>query len=477
MRRHLLVLCHDVVDDHFDRRISQQADVWAQKGWDVTILGMTDEDQLAIERWKSGVLCVKINQRNLLPVEDLLWKAIMAVPPEQLAGLSPEAVASLASGAVADATGRRRSWLMGTARAVWKSLPVSWRERVWHLRARFAKAAFRWRMLRSVAPSMSEILPLDSYPLPFTESIYVMARKLRPDAILACDLTTIPAAFRLSADTGALVLYDSHEFYPEQITFTDRQRALLRVWDAKAFREAFYAYTISSAMADLIYEQYRPSQKPGWLTNAPAFFCQPSGRRLLRQALLLDRSIHIVLYYGRFSQFRNLDNLIFGFARANLADTRLIMMGYGDRQWIADLIAQAKAGAVVHLLDAVPASEVEHWVADADFVVIPYPAVDLNTKFCSPNKLHDCIALGVPVLANQELKDVCAVLSTYGIGVPLDLSSPDAAARSFSDIHGFQRSLGDFDSAEKNLGWPSQFESVLLCIATVEKEIGRRDQL
>jgi hypothetical protein len=41
MKKHLVVLCHDVIVDHFDRRISEQAKIWVEQRWDVTIIGMT----------------------------------------------------------------------------------------------------------------------------------------------------------------------------------------------------------------------------------------------------------------------------------------------------------------------------------------------------------------------------------------------------------------------------------------------------
>jgi SAM-dependent methyltransferase/glycosyltransferase involved in cell wall biosynthesis len=480
MKRHLLVLCHDVIDAHFDRRISQQVNVWIEQGWDVTIVGMTDKDSDVFERWRNGVLCIKIDQRNLLPVNDALWEQVAALPVQSSGSAEADTVAPATSkGGVETSSPTIQKRLSHVVRTLWKRLPTSWRDRAWPWRVRLAHFVERWGKQPPAIADVPKISELEWYPLPFTESLCATAGNLRPDAILACDLTTIPAALRLATNTGAVLLYDAHEFYPEQAAFTPRQRALLRTWEARALNEAFLAYTVSPTIACLMQEQYQSSRLPDTLTNAPNFLARPPDTQRngpIRRALNLETSTRLILYHGGFSKHRNLDVLIFGFMQAKLPNTCLVMLGFGDREWIKDLITQANGEGAVCLLNAVPASELDQWVADADFVVIPYPAVDRNTEFCSPNKLHDCVALEIPVLANQDLKDVCAVLSKYRIGISLDLSSPDVAARSLSNITAFQVNLSDFAGARRDLGWPRQADKVCSWIAAVEREIARGDQ-
>ena len=47
-------------------------------------------------------------------------------------------------------------------------------------------------------------------------------------------------------------------------------------------------------------------------------------------------------------------------------------------------------------MPAVPQAELLEWTAAADIGIIPYQPVDLNTRFCSPNKLFEYIAAGIP---------------------------------------------------------------------------------
>lgn len=555
--RHLLVLCHDIVDSHFDRRISQQAAVWAGRGWDVTIVGMTKSDGDQVERWPNGVMCIKIDQRRLLPVDDPLWTDLLGrrldeldgwVPSnveaaevkepadaEEINGTAPSAMAAKAGDVGSGENFEERDlasdnnpidMILLTIRPFWKRLPLSWRRFGWDFRAKLnfrtrvarcvARCHWDWRRFRRFAANVqawalrtmtrgcAKLLPsglgvrtrlatilarsqvavpvsltplLEWYPLPFTVSLLETSARLRPDVILACDLTTVPAALRLSDDTNAVLIYDSHEFYPEQISFTPRQRALLRAWDVRGLNAAFLAYTVSPTVARLMFESYGLLRMPQSLSNAPDFptpSCQSELNGPLRRALDIESDSTVILYHGGFLRMRNLDILISGFVKSALPDTRLVLLGFGDMAWIDDLIRSVGGARVVHALDAVPASVLDRWVADANFVVIPYSALDLNTEYCSPNKLHDCVALGIPVLANQQLRDVTDLLSRFGIGLSLDMTSAETLATSLSALSTFQTDQANFIAARDAFGWATQQCKIGSWISMIEAELDGR---
>ena len=55
----------------------------------------------------------------------------------------------------------------------------------------------------------------------------------------------------------------------------------------------------------------------------------------------------------------------------------------------------------LHVLDAVPPGELLEWVAGADVDVIPLQRSTLNHWLCTPNKLWESLAVGVPVVVSD----------------------------------------------------------------------------
>jgi len=65
--------------------------------------------------------------------------------------------------------------------------------------------------------------------------------------------------------------------------------------------------------------------------------------------------------------------------------------------------------------------------------VIPYQPTCLNNLYCTPNKLFEFIAAGLPILAS-DLPEIRTIVSGHGIGQLADLSSTDTIARAIDEF-------------------------------------------
>lgn len=494
MPKHLLILCHDLINAQLDRRITQQAAVWIERGWDVTLIGMTEKAGSMVERWSSGVVVVKIDQNSMPKVEDKFWEQLFTSPVVTLSkrditsdevtdfvdGLSTaQSHATAAAPAIRQRLASipfivaRKAWSLFPPRAKARSASHIWSvaRRVWRLLPRRAKNLLTEKA--SVQALASSVLG-EWYPLPCTQALLDAARDLPADVILSADLATLPAGVELADRFGALVLYDAHELYPEQVTFSQRQKALLKYHERRSLQRVFIAYTVSDAFADLMQKAYDLTVRPRVLTNAPDFtphLHNPAQVGPLRRALGLDASTRIILYHGGFSPHRNIEILIRGFTAAALPNVRLVFLGYGDRNLVERTIAEGGSEDRITILNAVPAAELDRWVGDADHVVIPYPAVDLNTTWCSPNKLYDCIALGVPLIVNRDLRNVSEVIAKFRIGISLDMSTPERLAEDFRNAFSIPLPPADFTAAREKLGWDAQRRVIESWIDEIEAHL------
>jgi len=184
---------------------------------------------------------------------------------------------------------------------------------------------------------------------------------------------------------------------------------------------------------------------------------------LLREKLNLAQDRKILLFQGGFSPFRNLEFLIEAMAYVKNKDVALVMMGFGTYGELLKAKAERLKllGSGVYFMAAVPQIELLQHSASADVGIIPYPHVDLNSYFCTPNKLFEFIQAGLPILANDS-PELNRFVQGNGFGMthkmdkPKDIAMAIDAAFLSPELNAWKQSLREKRSL---LTWKSQ-ESV-----------------
>ena len=288
----------------------------------------------------------------------------------------------------------------------------------------------------------------------------------RPDVVHAHDLPQLRAGVLAGRRLGVPVVYDAHELYPEIGTLTPRQQRQLGRIERRFIRECDEVITVNPYIAAEMAQRYRIPE-PTVILNAIDANDHTERSDALRTALHIPAAHRIVLFQGWLSPTRGLNHLVDAMAFTR-DETHLVFMSYGDL--VDELFAHAHRlgiGHRVHFQPAVPQAELLWWSASADVGVIPYPAVDLNHHFCSPNKLFEFIQAGLPIVANDLpfLRDVIvgegigavAAIEEHGrFGAELDrIAHADPAQRAQLDVR--------LASAAPRYDWASQ-ESTLRTI-------------
>ena len=277
----------------------------------------------------------------------------------------------------------------------------------------------------------------------FTLRALPRALTYRADIYHAHDLNNLEVAYRAARQSGAQLVYDAHELFPEMANRWVRLRK--GYWtrlEGQLLPRADLAITVNELIAEEMARRYNV-QPPLVVLNCPdppPTFDPSTRYNFIREQLSLSAETPIVLYQGWMSEGRGLENLVRS-APMLRAGATVVFMGYGDYQAVLERLAAESGGGRVHFIPAVPQRDLLAYCASADVGVIPYQAVDLNNYYTSPNKLFDFIQAGLPIVASDLPYLRKVVGDDLGVVARLDrpedyasaingvLSLPDRAAR------------------------------------------------
>jgi glycosyltransferase involved in cell wall biosynthesis len=125
---------------------------------------------------------------------------------------------------------------------------------------------------------------------------------------------------------------------------------------------------------------------------------------------------------------------------------------------------RAGVGKRIHFHGAVPQHELLRFTASADAGLIPYQATCLNNLYCTPNKLFEYIAAGLPIVA-CDLPELRRVIGDNGIGLIIDAGSPETFARAIDQLLTDRGKLQDLRervlAVSRSLNWEQESKVLL----------------
>ena len=281
----------------------------------------------------------------------------------------------------------------------------------------------------------------------------------------ANDLTGL-AALVPFADRSTPIVYDVHDLMIDTGTAVHLPgiaRRLLGFYERRLVTRVSAFVTVNDGLASVLRSRF-PGKRIEVVHNCPDRWVPANDtvRSRLRNAARIGDDVPVVLYHGVLSAGRGIEQMMHALLAPGLERAHLVLLGFGERRdAFAEMAAETRWAGRVHVLDAVPPGELLPWVSSADVGGVVHPGVRLNDRLKTPNKLFECLAAGVPVVASDfPLMRKIVLGDPLGpLGATADPANPVAIAgalRSILDLDPNEmRTLRDrcFAAARDRLNW------------------------
>jgi glycosyltransferase involved in cell wall biosynthesis len=227
------------------------------------------------------------------------------------------------------------------------------------------------------------------------------------DVIHCHDIETLPCGIWLKKTSGALLVWDAHEIYEELAGIDLQLRKRYQRILSRSLREIDFFITINDSFSTWYKNNYPALPGAVIIKNATHIATDIAYDGRLHVAADLPREQKIALYQGGFQKNRGLISLV---ESANFLNPEwtLVLMGWGKMEDElkaigSEIIANSSLRPLpsIVFLPPAPQSELVYWTAGATVGLIPYENTGLNHLYCTPNKLWEFPAAGVPILCSN----------------------------------------------------------------------------
>jgi glycosyltransferase involved in cell wall biosynthesis len=248
----------------------------------------------------------------------------------------------------------------------------------------------------------------------------------------------IPIALSLRGRSGARVLYDARDLYPESGNLARMPapvRGLAGLAERHWARRSDGIITVNDELAAILARRFGRPIPPVVMNCLPAWTPPEHRDRRFHELLGLAPETRVVLYHGGFLPSRGIE--ILAEAVRRLTTVALVAMGDGPlRPDLERLAAEPRMDGRINVLPPVPPAELLGWIAAADVGGMVNQPVSRNERISTPNKLFECLAAGVPVVSSDFPGRRRIVMEDPGgpLGAVCDPTDPDAVAAALREV-------------------------------------------
>ncbi|MCW5692485.1 MAG: glycosyltransferase [Pseudolabrys sp.] len=244
--------------------------------------------------------------------------------------------------------------------------------------------------------------------------------------LIAINFPSLVPALIIKGVLGLPVVYEALEYWPE--ADPDQQEFARIFWlefEARLVRFADHHGTVSAPLARLMSDQFGVpfTFVPNCAPLASKVSVRPDQGKSREPAEKIR-----FLFHGNFAPYRGIEQLVQTWSKV---DPRAVLLLRGpDNAYKAKIVELARRMGLddhrVQFPSAVSISElVSSAHTDGDVGIIPYTPTGANYANCSPNKMSQYMAAGLPILANST-NFVQQIVAASECGIVVDFNREDA---------------------------------------------------
>jgi len=272
--------------------------------------------------------------------------------------------------------------------------------------------------------------------------------RLRPNVIHANDIACLPIGLIIAKLSGAKLIYDAHEYWPDvsESRYPQLVSRTTKIIESRLARKADVVMTVCDSIA----EQMARTSKTHTvqvIRNVPALqparSSQGSSPSPLHDRLSIARKAPIILHLGMVAPGRGVETLLKAMQDVS-ASAVAILLGSDDvtcrvpgkstyAQSLHAYVEQLGLAKRVYFVAPVIPTDVYRYAVGATIGVAPIEPVCLNNRYSLPNKLFQYIQAGLPVVAS-DLPEMAKVVRQYEIGEVFPAGDSDRLAAAINSL-------------------------------------------
>jgi glycosyltransferase involved in cell wall biosynthesis len=243
------------------------------------------------------------------------------------------------------------------------------------------------------------------------------------NAVIATDLDALIPSIIISRINHIPLIYDAHELWSESdVRALQFEKPFWTALEGRLLASTQARYTVSPGLA--IHQERLHGYKFEVLPNCEPLQQNPD----FHGTKPAENQKCRFLFQGAFAEGRGLKELVSVWAQTN--DDAVLLLRGKSNPFREEVIAQAKATGLYNVRiffpDAVEEKQLLHAAASsADVGVVPYPRTNVLYENCSPNKLSQYMAVGLPILAN-DTNFVSDIVNRGSCGMVVNFSNTPA---------------------------------------------------
>ena len=288
----------------------------------------------------------------------------------------------------------------------------------------------------------------------------------KPDIVWANDTDTLPGCYVAARRSGARLVMDAHELFPEvpEIQHKPLVRWVWRTIEKQLMPKCDALITVCQSIA----EHYRKALgvEMTVVRNISEKMKDKSGKMDGNAQLSTSNFQHsTLLYQGAVNLGRGVDWAID--AMEWLPECRLVVAGGGDLldRMKSYAASKAWAGRVVFLGPLAP-SELELLTPQADVGLVMLEDLGLSYRYALPNRIGDVVAAGVPMVVS-ELPEMSAVVRRFDIGEVMSRPGAQALAEAVKKVLARGKDGYDFAAAREDMDWNKEKQKLIGCLNAI----------